>query len=188
MMRYAHAHWLLAALLPLTVLAFWPDYFLQMRGASIAHHVHGAAGMLWMLLAAMQSWSIATRRIALHRTAGRAVYAVVPLFVAGSTLAIIQNAAGFAASSDPFRTTFGARLTPLDVAAAIAMPLLVRHALVHRRAPRATRPRCWRASFWCCRQCSVACWCGFPAFLTASSRRCTQGSCSGGDRPRLVVA
>lgn len=133
MQRYRNAHWWLAALLPLIVLAFWPGYFGQMRSASIAHHVHGAAGMLWIALAAWQSWTIATRRWAQHRAAGQLVFVAVPLFVAGGTLAIIQGAAGFVAASDPFRAAFGARLTPVDIAAAVAVPLLVRDALIHRR-------------------------------------------------------
>lgn len=133
MALYRNAHWWLLALLPLTVLAFWPGYFSQMRGASLGHHVHGAAGMLWITLAAAQSWSAATRRFALHRAVGPAVYVVVPLFVAGGVLAIVEGAAGYVAGTDPFRAAFAARLTPLDAAAALAVPLIVRDALTHRR-------------------------------------------------------
>lgn len=137
MATYRNAHWWLLALLPLTVLAFWPGYFSQMRGASLGHHVHGAAGMLWITLAALQSWSIATRRIALHRAAGQGVYIVVPLFVAGGSLAILEMARGYVGAIDPFRAAFGARLALLDLSAAIIVPLLVRDALVNcRRAAR----------------------------------------------------
>lgn len=132
-MRYRHAHWWLAALLPLIVVAFWPGYFSQLRGASLGHHVHGAAGTLWIALAAWQSWTIAARRIGWHRAGGRMVYPVTALFAAGGSLAISEMAAGFVGDADPFRAAFGARLALLDLTAVIAFSLLVRDALRHRR-------------------------------------------------------
>lgn len=132
-MRYRGAHWWLAALLPLIVLAFWPGYFSDLRGASLAHHLHGIAGTLWMALAGFQSWAIATRRFRLHAAAGRAVFVAVPLFAAGAALALVSLAASHVAGANPFNAAFGGRLMPVDATALVLMPLLVRDALVHRR-------------------------------------------------------
>lgn len=131
---YRNAHWWLLALVPLTVVAFWPNYYSQIREASLAHHVHGTAGMAWILLAALQSWSIATKRVTLHRATGQAVYVIVPLFVAGGALAILEMARGYVGAVDPFRAAFGAKLALLDLTAAILVPLLVRDALINRRS------------------------------------------------------
>lgn len=134
-MRYRYAHWWLAALLPLILLAFWPGYFSQIGSSTLARHVHGVSGTLWIGLAALQSWSIASRRRALHRALGRALFVVVPLFVAGGTLALVAMSQAATAQSDPFSTAFGARLVPADLSSEMIMPLLVRDALVHRRDP-----------------------------------------------------
>ncbi|MEP9400767.1 hypothetical protein [Sphingomonas sp. VNH70] len=132
-MRYARAHWWLAALLPLIVLAFWPGYFADLRGASLAHHVHGIAGTLWLALAWAQSRAIATRRFALHAALGRALFVAVPLFAAGAALAIVALATTHVAAANPFNARFGGRLAPIDTMSMILLPLLVRDALVHRR-------------------------------------------------------
>lgn len=133
MMRYATAHWWLAGLLPLILLAFWPGYFSDLPGASLAHHVHGIAGTIWMALAAVQSWAIARRRFALHATIGRAVFFAVPLFAAGAALALVSLAVSHHAAVNPFNARFGGRLSPVDLTSLFAMPLLVRDALIHRR-------------------------------------------------------
>lgn len=133
MTRYRNAHWWILAILPLIALAFWPGYFSQIGTSSVAHHVHAMGGTLWIMLAAAQSWSIATRRHALHRTLGRAVFVVVPLFVAGGTLALVAMATSAVARTDPFSAAFGARLATVDMTSVVAMPLLVRDALAHRR-------------------------------------------------------
>ena len=132
-MRYRTAHWWLAALLPLIVVAFWPGYFSDLRGASYARHVHGIAGTIWMALAGWQSWSATNRRLALHRTAGRAVFVAVPFFTAGAALAVVAMASSHVTGANPFNAAFGGRLALADATAMVAMPLLVRDALVHRR-------------------------------------------------------
>lgn len=133
MVLYRNAHWWLLALIPLTIVAFWPGYYSQISNASLAHHIHGSAGMAWMLLAIVQSWSIAGKRITFHRSTGQAVYVIVPLFVAGGALAILEMARGYVSAVDPFRAAFGAKLALLDLSAAILMPLFMRDALIHRR-------------------------------------------------------
>lgn len=69
-MPYSKAHWFVLALLPVTLLAFWPSYFGILREAPLAHHLHGVTSTLWILLIAGQSVAIHSRRLPLHRTAG----------------------------------------------------------------------------------------------------------------------
>ena len=49
-MPFKHAHWLVVALLPVIALAFWPAYFGNLRGASVAFHAHGLSASAWILL------------------------------------------------------------------------------------------------------------------------------------------
>lgn len=69
------------ALLALTFVAFWPSYLSKLPGALWAHHAHAASAVLWTILAAWQAWSIHHDRWALHRTVGRAVFALFPFFL-----------------------------------------------------------------------------------------------------------
>ncbi|WP_380783785.1 hypothetical protein [Sphingomonas sp. R86520] len=123
-------------LLPLILVAFWPGYFGHLREAPLALHGHGISASAWLMLLAFQLWSIHARRMMLHRTAGLALFVVVPVF-AGASLAAIQ--AGFvmsAAQSDPFHVAFSARLGMVDLIALCTLIGLVRHALVTRRSAR----------------------------------------------------
>lgn len=131
---YRNAHWIVLSLLPLTLLAFWPGYFGQMRDAPLALHGHGLSAIDWVLLLALQLWSIHARHTGLHRNAGLALFVIVPVF-AGASLAAIQGGfALFAAHSDPFHSAFGARLGMVDLIALCTLVGLVRHALVARRS------------------------------------------------------
>lgn len=132
-MRYAKAHGWLAGLLPLIILAFWPGYFSDLRGASVAHHVHGIAGAIWLALVWAQTRAIATRQFAWHAMLGRALFVAVPLFVAGAVLAVVSLSASHMTAANPFNARFGGRLAPLDSVSMLLLPLLVRDALVHRR-------------------------------------------------------
>src|SRR4028119_1494920 len=87
-MPYRNAHWWLLLLLPLTALAFWPNYFGNLRAAPYAFHVHGVTATLWILLLAAQSWTIHERKNALHRKLGYASFALFPFFFVGGLLVI----------------------------------------------------------------------------------------------------
>lgn len=131
-MPYRHAHWWLVALFPLIGLAFWPNYIGVIGTAPFALHAHGLTAALWIALAAFQSWTIANRRSALHRSAGLALFAVVPAFAAGGLLAIRGTAGLFAAQSDPFHGRYGARLAFGDLIAVVTFLVLVHSALITR--------------------------------------------------------
>ncbi|MBY9063235.1 hypothetical protein K7957_09855 [Sphingomonas yunnanensis] len=136
-MPYRHGYRAVLLLLPLILLAFWPGYFGALRAAPLALHAHGLSATAWLVLLAVQLWSIHDRRVALHRTAGLALFAIVPLF-AGASLAAVQGGiALFVARSDPFHTSFGARLALVDLLALVTFVALVRQALLARRQVRA---------------------------------------------------
>jgi hypothetical protein len=130
---YRHAHWVLLFLLaPVVLLAFWPSYFGAMRGATFAFHAHGLSASAWLLLVALQSWSVHSRRFALHRASGRAVMVVVPLFAGGAALVVHSMSLKYAAGH-PFYGIFGPRLGLHDLISTVALVAMVRAALVRRR-------------------------------------------------------
>jgi hypothetical protein len=132
-MPYRHAHYYILLLFPLTALAFWPGYFSQFRASPYAFHVHGITASLWILLLAVQSWSIHGRRNALHRSLGMASFALFPFFIAGGVLVLQTMAAKFGAGQDPFYATYGARLGAMDTLSSLALPGLFYMALKQRR-------------------------------------------------------
>lgn len=131
-MPYAKAHWFMLALLPVTLLAFWPSYFGILREAPLAHHLHGVTGTLWILLIAGQSFAIHSRRLALHRTAGRLVFALAPLLIGAFSL-VTWAGAQKSAVQHPFYEAFGRALLTGDALLVFATALLVYLALRHRR-------------------------------------------------------
>ncbi|WP_219755409.1 hypothetical protein [Sphingomonas folli] len=137
MMPYRRAHWAVLLLLPLILLAFWPGYFGALRAAPLALHAHGLSATAWLVLLAVQLWAIHDRRVALHRAAGLALFALVPLFAGASLAAVQGGVALFAARSDPFHASFGARLALVDLLALVTFVALVRQALLARRQVRA---------------------------------------------------
>lgn len=132
-MPFRHAHWWLLALVPLILLAFWPGYFGQLRDAPFALHAHGITASLWVVLTGVQSWSIQNRHRALHRSAGLAVFVIVPLFAAAALLAMKGGAELALAHADPFHDTYAARLTLCDLLADATFLVLVYLALAERR-------------------------------------------------------
>lgn len=135
-MPYRNAHWAVLMLMPLILTAFWPGYFGQLREAPLALHGHGLSASAWLLLLALQLWSIHARKMMLHRTAGLALFVIVPVF-AGASLAAIQGGfALFAVQSDPFHAAFAVRLGMVDLIALATFVGLVRYALVTRRSAR----------------------------------------------------
>ena len=107
-MPYRHMHFYLLGLIALTALAFWPNYFSVLPGASRSVHIHGATASLWIVLLAAQSWTIHHDRTGWHRATGIASLALFPLFFAGSVLIVHVMALKFA-SGDVFDSQFGAR-------------------------------------------------------------------------------
>jgi hypothetical protein len=79
---------IMACLVPLTLLAFWPLYLSKPFGDADRYtHLHAVTGTLWLLVLIVQPLTIHKYRYALHRTIGFVSYFLAPLFfVAGILL------------------------------------------------------------------------------------------------------
>ena len=75
-----------AGLFLVAIVAFWPTYLSQVARASGYTHLHAVTASSWMLLLVAQPLAIRTRRLALHRTLGRASYVIAPLVVISMVL------------------------------------------------------------------------------------------------------
>ena len=132
-MPFRSAYLVLLVLVPMIALAFWPSYFGRLHAAPVALHAHGLSAMAWLLLLELQAWTAASRRLALHRQTGLAMFVLVPAFVAGGLLAMQGMAALAAAQSDPFHAHYGARLALDDMLTILAFVALVTFATAQRR-------------------------------------------------------
>ena len=74
------------ALLGLSVAAFWPDYLGRIGSVDPYTHVHAALGLAWLLLLIAQPRLALARKVALHRSLGRAGVIVGAAFLVASVL------------------------------------------------------------------------------------------------------
>jgi hypothetical protein len=131
-MPYRHAHWWILALFPLAGFAFWPSYVSTITTASIEFHAHGITAALWLALLALQSWSIHSDNMALHRLSGRSSLALFPLFLAGGAGIFLGMADRYVAGS-PFHAMYAPRLAWLDIVAVSGFAFSYFQALKWRR-------------------------------------------------------
>lgn len=132
-MPYRHAWLYLAALLALTIFAFWPSYISGVRSASFETHAHTIPSLLWMVLMIIQSWSIHAARRDFHRTLGLASLLLFPLFLAGGLLISVGMAKRLLAGDSTFHELFAARLAPVDALGMAGIGWCFHQALRHRR-------------------------------------------------------
>lgn len=132
-MPYRHAAWAMLLLAPVLLLAFWPAYFGVLPSASFAFHAHGMTATVWLALIGLQSWSAHRADRRLHRAAGLAVFAVVPLFAGAAVLVLHSMATKFALKTDPFYAALGARLGLHDIVSTVALVGFVSVAMARRR-------------------------------------------------------
>ena len=121
-------------LFPAVALAFWPSYFARLPEVSWILHAHGVTASLWIALTALQAWSISRDRRPVHRLSGRTSLALFPIFWTSGLLIIQVMAAGFLAKDNPFHSTYGARLTPVDILTSTAILYLYYVALSQRKS------------------------------------------------------
>jgi hypothetical protein len=126
--------WIWAALLvPAAAVAFSPSYLARLGAVSWILHAHGITATLWIVLLVTQSWSI--HRRARPPQARRAPsLALFPVFWVSGLLIVNAMAAGFVARATPFQSTFGARLTPVDLLTSGAILYLYHLAVSRRRS------------------------------------------------------
>lgn len=132
-MPFRHAAWWLLALFPLIAVAFWPGYWGRLGEAPFALHAHGITATAWLLLLALQSWSIHARTPGWHRAAGLATFVVLPLFAAAGPLALHSMASLWRSEADPFHAAYGAQLVVADAIAGPSVVIMVVYAFLQRR-------------------------------------------------------
>lgn len=132
-MPYRHAHWWILALFPLAGLAFWPTYLSALPTAPPSLHFHGITASLWLVLLAMQSWSIHHGRRAFHKTNGLVSLALFPLFLAGGATIFVGMAQRYVTAASPFSAIWPPHLAWLDFVAVGGMAYFYFQALKHRR-------------------------------------------------------
>jgi hypothetical protein len=120
-MPYKYAHWWVVALIGLTGVAFWSGYLSELGQAPLEFHLHGSTAFLWMVIVAVQSWTIHNGRRRLHRNIGLASFGLFPFFVASSLLIAVGMAKRYVEQASPFHVEYAARLAPLDVVAVAGM-------------------------------------------------------------------
>lgn len=131
-MPYRHAHWYVLSLFPLAALAFWPSYLSQFRTSSWEFHAHGLTASAWLMLLAVQSWTIQRGQRAVHRSMGITSLALFPLFLAGGMAIFFGMADRFVAGS-PFHAMYAPRLAWLDVVGVGGLAYFYYEALRQRR-------------------------------------------------------
>lgn len=132
-MHFRNTPWALLLLAPIVVFAFWPSYFGDLAHASFAFHAHGLTASAWLALLGLQSVTAQRRDRRLHRLAGRAVFALTPLFAGAAVLVMHSMAIKFAKGSQPFYAVLGARLGLHDLISTTVLVGMVCAALVSRR-------------------------------------------------------
>ncbi|HET9355212.1 MAG TPA: hypothetical protein VFO42_03495 [Sphingomicrobium sp.] len=88
---------------------------------------------MWLLLLAIQSWSIQHDRRQFHRTNGLVSFALFPLFLAGGATIFVGMAERFVEAASPFYRLYPPRLAWLDFVAILGMAFFYFQALRYRR-------------------------------------------------------
>jgi hypothetical protein len=84
------ATYFFAALLLLTIPAFWPSYLFPPKPVNeMRVHVHGFAMLAWLLLLVSQAALIRTGNRTVHRHVGKVSYVLVP-FIVLSTISVLH--------------------------------------------------------------------------------------------------
>lgn len=139
-MPFKNAYLWVIALIAISLFAFWRAYLGVFSSASVAYHVHGLSAFAWMVLLAMQSWSVhRPGKLMLHRKLGMTSLLLFPIFMAGSFLIIhsmawkTSGAAGLSGQEALFYEAFGARLGAYDIIGSASFAFFYAQAIRHRR-------------------------------------------------------
>lgn len=80
-MPYRNAVYWFIVVLVIDLAGFWPSYFSRLSEAHAAHHAHGIAMVLWLLLLIMQHSLVHGGYRALHRVLGRTSILLAPVVI-----------------------------------------------------------------------------------------------------------
>jgi hypothetical protein len=131
-MPFRYAHWWVLATFPVAALAFWPNYLSVLGDSPWSYHLHGLTASMWLVLLAIQSWSIQNGHRQFHRTNGLVSFALFPLFLAGGATIFVGMAERFVAGA-PFHALYAPRLAWLDFVAVGGIAVFYFQALRYRR-------------------------------------------------------
>ena len=106
-MPYKYGHYFVGFVLLVTVTGFWASYFTMIGNVPLAFHVHAVTATSWLLLLLVQSLAIHRRKNAVHKTLGKASFAMFPLLIVGFVMIINVSAARFATLENPSIAVLG---------------------------------------------------------------------------------
>lgn len=132
-MPFRYAHWWVLATFPVAALAFWPGYLSVLGSSPWSYHLHGLTASMWLILLAIQSWSIQNGHRQFHRTNGLVSFALFPLFLAGGATIFFGMAERFVEAASPFYRLYPPRLAWLDFVSVGGMSFFYFQALRYRR-------------------------------------------------------
>ncbi|WP_026375795.1 hypothetical protein [Aestuariibacter salexigens] len=132
-MPYRKAHYWISGIFVVTIIGFFPSYFMRLDTAPIEFHAHAATSLIWTALVILQSWSIHHQKKALHKTVGKASFLLFPLLTA-SFVGIINITAEKYTSGEKFAQMMGAGFGFAMTIAIIAYLFLYYGALKYRRS------------------------------------------------------
>jgi hypothetical protein len=135
-MPYRHTHWFVLGLLVWAGFTFWPSYLSVLPAATLEMHVHGVSAFLWMVLLAVQSWTIHNQHRRAHRLVGFSSFLLFPLVLAGMAMLDVGMAQRYVAQVHPFYIDYAARFGASDVFAGLGMAYLFFMALKERKTMR----------------------------------------------------
>lgn len=131
-MPYPRAHYWVAFVLLITVIGFWPSYFMKLEEAPLGFHIHAVVSLGWTTIVMVQSWAIHHGKRGLHKTLGKASLALFPFLIVGFVMIINISAEAFMTRADPFsqiaKSGMGAAMT-----VAITAYLIVFHQALAKR-------------------------------------------------------
>jgi len=129
--RYA-PHWTAFVVL-VTVAGFWPSYFVPITSVPLAFHVHAFTAMAWLFLIITQSIAIQHRQNALHKTLGRASFALFPLVIFGLVMILNNMAQRYANAPTDIDLVTGPGFALMSMIVICAFLVLYYYSLKHRR-------------------------------------------------------
>lgn len=132
-MPYPRAHYWVAFVLLVTVVGFWPSYFMKLSEAPLGFHVHAVTSLVWTAIVMVQSWGIHHRKRGLHKALGKASLALFPFLIVGFVMIINISAESFLTRDDPFSQVAKSGMGATMLVAIVAYCIVFHQALAKRR-------------------------------------------------------
>jgi hypothetical protein len=108
MMPYTYANYFVGLVFIITIIGFWPSYFLKIAHVPLAFHVHAFTALTWVSLVMLQVWSIQNQKNDIHRTVGKLSLFIFPFVIVGFVMIINVSAESFISA----KNAFSVKITP----------------------------------------------------------------------------